>query len=1165
MSFFSNLFSKSKKNLPEKLSPSAPPEKSIPEPARGGTTLRKQEDVSPKPQKKSGPELSALEMAERQSWEVKSLPVWKPGDEILGLYRVEDVIETGGMGRVYIAHHKGWNVKLAIKSPNEMMLSDRNNFARVLREANSWTELGLHPNIAYCYYVRSIEDVPHIFVEYVDGGNLEQWIAEGKCIDYRVSLDLAIQFCHGMEHAHSKEMIHRDIKPKNILMTKDGVLKVTDFGLVRSGAVIGGGKANGGVYASGMTLPGTGTEGYMAPEQFEDPSGVDERADIFSFGVCLYEMCCGARPYDITIGPHQEAPDPISLSRDKKFPPALSEVLTKCVQWERDKRYGSFKEIRERLNSICRDLFNQESPYAEVKFLDLEADGLNNRGVSYLELGKEQEAIKCFDEALNKNLTHPEAVFNRSLMQWRAAEITDMEVLVRLDNCGNNLEIEKERIDKLKAFIYQESFNPTTAKEVLREYPGKFDELFFCQDASQTGMIRTMEGPGPVLSATITPDGRYAVSISSGDTLIVWELETSRCLRTMQGHTDLVTSVALTPDGRYVASGSWDKTIRVWELETGRCLRTMQGHTKWINCVAPTPDGRYAVSGSLDKTLRVWELETGRCLRTMDGHTGWVSSVVLTPDGRYAVSGSEDKTIRVWELETGRCLRTMQGHKSDVRFVGLSPDGRHAVSGSWDKTLRVWELETGRCLRTMQGHSGPVNSVVLTPDGRYAVSGSEDKTLRVWELETGRCLRTMQGHNSDVLFVALTPDGRYAVSGSLDKTLRVWELDLENTYRSQYMVSRPKDFKEIEEEEDTLDRAVTKAKELYEKENYSGSYSILYNAWKKAGFCNRDVIIYLYTDLMKKGKKKGLSYFSEERFLKGHTSDVNSFAITSDGRYAVSGSEDKTLRVWELETGRCIRTIEGHESHVLGIALTPDGRHAVSRGSDDKTLRVWELETGRCLRTMQGHTSDLRFVALTPDGLYAVSGSWDNSFKVWELETGRCLRSMQGHSGPASSIALTPDGRYAVSGTLDNTLRVWELETGRCLRTMDGHTGWVSFVALTSDGRYAVSGSQDNTLRVWELETGRCLRTMDGHTGWVSSVALTSDGRYAVSGSSDNTLRVWELETGQCLRAMEGHRHGVSSVALTPDSQHAISGSRDNTLRVWELIWESSSGYGGLG
>ena len=164
------------------------------------------------------------------------------------MYRVEDVLE-GGMGRVYIAHHKGWNVKLAIKSPNEMMLSDRNNFARVLREANSWTELGLHPNIAYCYYVRSIEEVPHIFVEYVDGGNLRQWIEEGKCIDYRVSLDLAIQFCHGMECAHSKGMIHRDIKPENVLLTKDGILKITDFGLVRTGAAIADGKDTGPRYS----------------------------------------------------------------------------------------------------------------------------------------------------------------------------------------------------------------------------------------------------------------------------------------------------------------------------------------------------------------------------------------------------------------------------------------------------------------------------------------------------------------------------------------------------------------------------------------------------------------------------------------------------------------------------------------------------------------------------------------------------------------------------------------------------------------------------------------------------------------------------------------------------------------------------------------------------
>jgi serine/threonine protein kinase len=536
MSFLLKFFGKSKKNLPENLSLSTPAEKPLPEPARGGTTLRKQEDAPP--ERKAGPELSALEMAERQSWEVKRLPVWGKGDEILGLYRVEDVLE-GGMGRVYIAHHKSWNVKLAIKAPNEMMLSDRNNFARVLREANSWTELGLHPNIAYCYYVRSIEDVPHIFVEYVDGGNLEQWIEDGKCIDYRLSLDLAIQFCHGMEHAHSKGMVHRDIKPKNILMTKDGILKITDFGLVRIGAAIGGEKDKAGVSGKGMTRLGDvmGTEGYMAPEQFTDAAGVDERADIFSFGVCLYEMCCGARPYDITIGERKEAPDPVKVSRDAKFPPALSEVLKKCVQWERDRRYGAFKEVREQLSTIYRDLFNQESPYAEMELVDLEADSLNNRGVSYFELGRKEEARSCWEQAISLNRAHLEATYNHGLILWRDAKIADDELLRRLENCGNNPSADKQKLAEFKAFIHSERSDFDAAREVLKEYPGWFDALFPAKDIPMEASVSTL-----------------------------------------QGHTSSVHSVAVSPDGRHIVSGSGDKTLRVWELGTGRCIHTLQGH-----------------------------------------------------------------------------------------------------------------------------------------------------------------------------------------------------------------------------------------------------------------------------------------------------------------------------------------------------------------------------------------------------------------------------------------------------------------------------------------------------------------------------------------------------------------------------------------------------------
>ncbi len=152
-----------------------------------------------------------------------------------GALRCGRVITSGGMGTVYITNHRNWKVKVAIKSPNEEMLAHPSLFQRVIKEAEAWTELGLHPNIAYCYFVRNIGEIPHIFVEYVDGGNLREWIEEGRCSDLKTGLDLAIQFCHGMAHAHNKGMIHRDIKPGNILMTKDGTLKVTDFGIARVG------------------------------------------------------------------------------------------------------------------------------------------------------------------------------------------------------------------------------------------------------------------------------------------------------------------------------------------------------------------------------------------------------------------------------------------------------------------------------------------------------------------------------------------------------------------------------------------------------------------------------------------------------------------------------------------------------------------------------------------------------------------------------------------------------------------------------------------------------------------------------------------------------------------------------------------------------------------
>jgi WD40 repeat protein len=287
------------------------------------------------------------------------------------------------------------------------------------------------------------------------------------------------------------------------------------------------------------------------------------------------------------------------------------------------------------------------------------------------------------------------------------------------------------------------------------------------------------------------------------------------------------------------------------------------------------------------------------------------------------------------------------------------------------------------------------------------------------------------------------------------------------------------------------------------------------------------------------------------RTFEGHTDSVRAVAITSDGRCAVSGSDDRRLRVWNLESGQALRTLKGHASELRAVAVTPDGRGAIS--ASNRTLRLWDLENGQSGHTLRGHTDWIRAVVVTPDGRCAVSASDDGTLRVWDLKSGQTLGTLEGHSGEVFAVAVTPEGQRVVSGSSNGTLRVWDLKSGLTLRTLEGHTGSVWAVAVTHDGRRAVSASRDRTLRLWELESGQTLRTLTGHMDSVSAVALTPDDRLVVSASWDRTLRLWDLESGQSVCTFRGHTDFVRTVAITPDGRRSISGSDDRTLRVWEL------------
>jgi len=278
-------------------------------------------------------------------------------------------------------------------------------------------------------------------------------------------------------------------------------------------------------------------------------------------------------------------------------------------------------------------------------------------------------------------------------------------------------------------------------------------------------------------------------------------------------------------------------------------------------------------------------------------------------------------------------------------------------------------------------------------------------------------------------------------------------------------------------------------------------------------------------------------------------------AFSPDGQFLLSGSYDKTLKLFNIESGKVIRTFTGHQHGLNSVAYSPDGQRILSGGSyPDNTMKLWNINTGAIIQSFE-YPGWINSVDFSPDGQTALLGGGfliKGEMNLWDLSTNQLARTFKGwfkgHSSNVESIAYSPDGKTILSGSRDTLMKLWDLSTGEPIRSFK-HGEWITSVAYSPDGKKVLSGGIDNTIKLWNLSTGKLIHTFKGHSGRVNSVAFSPDGQTIASGSSDKTIRLWETSS-DLIRVLKGHENYVYSVTFSPDGTLA-SGDRDGVIKLW--------------